>query len=46
MILMEETAVKKKHTVLRKLITLVIIIAVAWLLGQLVAPVLLKTIFL
>ena len=41
-----ETAEKKKHPVLRKLIILLIVIAVAWLLAQLVAPALLKAVFL
>lgn len=37
---------KKKYPVLRKVITLMIMIAVAWLLGQLAAPALLKAFFL
>ena len=41
-----ESAEKKKHPVLKKVIALLIVIAAAWLLGQLVAPVLLKAIFL
>lgn len=43
---MESVTEKKKHPVLRKLITLVIVIIVAWVLGQLFAPALMKGLFL
>lgn len=43
---MKASAEKKKHPVLRKVIILIVIIVAAWLLGQLVAPALLKAFFL
>ncbi len=43
---MESVTEKKKHPVLRKSITLVIVIIVAWVLGQLFAPALMKALFL
>ena len=43
---MEPATEKRKHPVLRKLFTLVIVIVAAWVLGQLFAPVLMKALFL
>lgn len=36
----------KKHPLINKLVTLAMIIFIAWLLGQLLVPVLMKKIFL
>jgi len=41
-----EVKENRKYGLLRKLLTLVIIVAVAWLLGQMAVPALLKAVFL
>ena len=41
-----EKQVRNMHPVIRRLITLAVVVAVAWLLGQCIVPMAMKAIFL